>query len=75
MALKEEHSLQELRRELGFTQVILAERLEMDPPLVSRIENRRDHLVSTIRKYVEAMGGKLELYAVMNGKRVKLRGI
>ncbi len=68
-------SLKELRELLRLTQAALAQRLEIDIPPVSRIENRSDHLVSTIRAYVEALGGKLEIVAVFNGKRVKLRGV
>lgn len=43
------------------TQVALAERLDIPQTAVSRIERRTDLLLSTMRGYVEALGGKLEL--------------
>jgi len=38
--------------------------------LLSAIEKRDDRLVSTMRKYVEALGGKLRLQAVFEGGKV-----
>jgi hypothetical protein len=46
------------------TQVALAERLDIPQTAVSRMERRTDLLLSTMRKYVEALGGRLELRAV-----------
>jgi hypothetical protein len=46
------------------TQVALAERLDIPQTAVSRIERRTDLLLSTMRKYVEALGGRLELRAI-----------
>jgi hypothetical protein len=39
---------------------------------LSRLESRTDHLTSTLRRYVEALGSKLEVTAVFGGRRVKL---
>jgi hypothetical protein len=39
---------------------------------LSRLERRPDHLVSTLRRYVKALGGELEVTAVLGAKRVKL---
>ena len=36
------------------------------------IEACGDHLTSTLRRYVEALGGKLEIAAVFGKRRVKL---
>jgi len=66
-------NLAELRRELGVTQVQVAEAADMTQGELSRLERRDDHLVSTLRRCVEAMGGELELTAVVGSKRVKLR--
>jgi len=41
----------------------LAELLETSQPEISKIERRTDVYVSTLRRYVEAMGGKLEIVA------------
>lgn len=65
-------NLAELRRELGITQEALAAALEVDQTQVSRLERRDDHLVSTLRRCVEALGGELEVTAVVGSKRVKL---
>jgi Helix-turn-helix domain len=46
------------------TQVALAERLDIPQTAVSRMERRTDLLLSTMRGYVEALGGKLELRAI-----------
>jgi transcriptional regulator with XRE-family HTH domain len=43
------------------TQVALAERLDIPQNAVSRMERRTDLLLSTLRGYVEGLGGKLEL--------------
>jgi hypothetical protein len=39
---------------------------------LSRLESRDDHLTSTLRRYVEALGGTLEISAVFGGRRIKL---
>ena len=56
--------LAELRTEQGLTQVQLAERLGTTQENVSRIERAEDTQLSTIRRYIEALGGSLELHAV-----------
>ncbi|MGC4087896.1 MAG: helix-turn-helix transcriptional regulator [Polyangiaceae bacterium] len=65
-------TLKALREELEFTQVELGRSLEMSQPELSRLESRDDHLTSTLRRYVEALGGELEVCAVFGGRRVKL---
>ena len=54
-------SLSELRKALCFTQEDIANILEIGQASVSRTEKRKDQLVSTLREYVEAMGGELKL--------------
>lgn len=46
------------------TQVALAERLDIPQNAVSRMERRTDLLLSTLRSYVEGLGGKLELRVI-----------
>ena len=53
-----------LRQARKQTQVALAERLDIPQNAVSRMERRTDLLLSTMRGYVEALGGKLELRVV-----------
>jgi DNA-binding XRE family transcriptional regulator len=61
--IAEEMSLRDLRRALELTQERLAETLGIGQDGVSRLEKRSDLLISTLRSYIEAMGGRLELIA------------
>ena len=56
-------TLKELREAVERTQEELAASLGVGQDTVSRIERRSDILLSTLRRYVEAMGGELELVA------------
>jgi predicted transcriptional regulator len=67
-----EMSLADLRRELGITQVDLARASKVAQSQISTIENQEDHLVSTLRRTVRALGGDLEVIAVVGDRRVKL---
>jgi DNA-binding XRE family transcriptional regulator len=58
-----ESTLAELRRARGVTQQQLAKVLELTQPQVSRVEHRTDVLLSTLRVYVEALGGELVVIA------------
>ena len=55
--------LAELRRELGLSQIELAERLCVQQGAVSRMERRGDLKVSSLREYCHSLGGKLTLMA------------
>jgi DNA-binding XRE family transcriptional regulator len=70
-----EMNLQELRKAAGVTQADLAAKTGMAQADVSRSESREDHRLSTLRRYVEALGGELEVSAVVNGRRVRLIGV
>lgn len=52
-----------LRDALHFTQMQLADELGVKQASISKMERRPDHLVSTLRRFIEAMGGELELRA------------
>ncbi|HEY6770295.1 MAG TPA: transcriptional regulator [Candidatus Sulfotelmatobacter sp.] len=58
-----EMSLRELRHAVNKTQKTLARTLNMGQDGVSRLEKRSDLLLSTLRNYVEAVGGSLTLVA------------
>ena len=59
--IAEEMSLQSLRRARQLTQVKVADLLNIRQENVSRIEKRTDLLLSTLRDYVQSMGGDLRL--------------
>src|SRR5581483_5926028 len=61
--IAEEMTLQELRRARKLTQVSVAKALGITQDSVSRLEKRSDILLSTLRKTVQVMGGKLSLVA------------
>jgi predicted transcriptional regulator len=70
-----ELTLKELRQDLDFTQAELAQATNMTQSEMSRLESRADHRVSTLRRYVEALGGEIEITAVIGSRRVKLTDI
>jgi DNA-binding XRE family transcriptional regulator len=67
--IAEERSLQELRQAHKLTQKKMAEVLGIGQDSVSRLEQRSDLLISTLRNYVEALGGKLSLVAEFPDKK------
>jgi DNA-binding Xre family transcriptional regulator len=62
----------ELRAARRLTQQQLARTLNMSQAAVSQLERRADMHLSTLENFVEAMGGRLELYAVFPDGKVKL---
>ncbi len=58
-----EMPLQELRNARKLTQEKLAESLNVNQAAVSKLERRADMYVSTLREFVRAMGGELEITA------------
>jgi DNA-directed RNA polymerase specialized sigma subunit len=74
--IEEEMTLHELRKAHKMTQKNLAASLGVEQAHISRMEKRSDLLLSTLRSYVEAMGGTLKLVAEFpNKKAVILHGI
>ena len=61
--IAEEMTLRELRKARRLTQVSVARELGISQDGVSRLEQRSDLLLSTLRRTVEAMGGSLSLIA------------
>ncbi|MEM7727072.1 MAG: XRE family transcriptional regulator [Cyanobacteria bacterium P01_A01_bin.45] len=58
---KEYLTLQEMRKAAGLTQAEISQSLKIPQPNVSRLERESDMLLSTLRNYIEAIGGTLTL--------------
>ena len=70
--IQEVHSLQALRLALESTQVAVAEKLGVSQANVAKLEQRTDVLLSTLREYIEALGGELHLSAQFGASNVQL---
>ena len=55
--------LHELRLARALSQRDLAERLKVNQPAIAKLEHRADVYVSSLRSYIEAVGGKLKIVA------------
>ncbi len=70
-----EVSLRELRRVAGKTQSEIAQETGLTQGAISHLEHEEDHKLSTLRKYVAALGAELEVVAVLGDKRIAIRGV
>jgi hypothetical protein len=61
--IAEEATLRQLREARERSQEAMAKKLHIKQAAVSKLERRADMYVSTLRSYIEAMGGKLEIVA------------
>jgi DNA-binding XRE family transcriptional regulator len=61
--IDEELSLRDLRKALDRTQVEVATKMGVGQDTISRYEQRADMMLSTLERYVSAMGGRLRLVA------------
>ncbi len=61
--IAEEMTLRDMRKAMMMTQERMAELLGIGQDSVSRLETRSDLLLSTVKGYVEAMGGRVRLIA------------
>lgn len=65
--------LAEIRKAIGMTQAELAGSLDVAQGSVSKIENQADMYISTLRKYVHALGGELHLTAEFpDGRKIEI---
>jgi hypothetical protein len=65
--IAEEATLREIRKAQRRSQAKVAKKLRVNQAAVSKIESRTDMYVSTLRDYIEAMGGSLEIIARFPG--------
>ena len=63
LLLRQEMDLAELRRARQLSQEELAQILDIGQASVAKLEKRADMYVSTLRRFVEAVGGDLEIVA------------
>lgn len=64
--------LRAIREMIGKTQSEAADTAEMTQGELSRLERRSDHLLSTIRRYIESLGGEVDVIARFGDKMVRL---
>lgn len=62
--------LADLRKQRGVSQSAIADALAVSQPNISRIEQEDDLYLSTLARYVAALGGHLEVTAVFEDERV-----
>lgn len=67
------YNLAELRRAKAVTQVEIAGLLARGQSTVSAMEHSEDPKLSTLREYIEALGGRLEIAAVFEDERFELK--
>ena len=71
-------TLRTLREAAGKTQVDVTSLSQMDQGDISRLESREsfdDCLVSTLQRYLSAIGGHLELVAAFGDKKIVITGV
>lgn len=71
----EEMALANLRKALDLTQEEMARTLNIGQDGISRLERRSDMLLSTLRSYIEAMGGDMEIVAKFPQGSVVIGGL
>jgi DNA-binding XRE family transcriptional regulator len=64
--------LQELRRARQLSQEQMAQQLHIKQSSISKLEHRADIYISTLRNFVRAMGGELEIKAVFPDSTISI---
>jgi DNA-binding XRE family transcriptional regulator len=67
-------SLRQVRELAGLSQVELADHIGTSQGQLSRLEHKKNMTVASLRRYVEACGGKLRVTAEVGGKQVVISG-
>lgn len=63
--------LQQIREAAGLTQEQVAKRMGVTQASLSRLEHRPDVKISNIRKYIEAVGGRLEMSVLLPQRSIR----
>lgn len=68
------YKLREIRKQQGITQKELADRMELTQPTISALEagDLEKSGLATVRAYVEALGGSIEVTATFGNQKVVL---
>jgi predicted XRE-type DNA-binding protein len=71
--MKQAMDLTQLRTARQLSQAALGELLHVEQPAVAKLEKRTDMYVSTLRRFIEAMGGELEIIARFPDHHVRIK--
>lgn len=71
--LRAEMDLTQLREARALSQAALGKILHVEQPAVAKLEKRADMYVSTLRRFIKAMGGELEIVARFPDRDVRIR--
>lgn len=71
--MRREMDLAQLRTARQLSQAALGEILHVEQPAVAKLEKRTDMYVSTLRRFIEAMGGELEITARFPDHAVRIK--
>jgi hypothetical protein len=71
--MRKEMDLAQLRTARRLSQAALGEALHVEQPAIAKLEKRTDMYVSTLRRFVEAMGGRLEIVARFPDHDLRIR--
>lgn len=73
--LHQEMALAEVRKAMSLTQTDLAEVLHIKQAALARLENRTDMYISSLRKYITALGGELDIVARFPEGNVRIQNL
>ncbi len=71
--MRQDMDLAQLREARALSQAALGEILHVEQRAVAKLEKRADMYVSTLRRFIEAMGGELEIVAKFPDRDVRIR--
>jgi predicted XRE-type DNA-binding protein len=71
--LRQEMDLAQLREAHALSQAALGDILRVEQPAVAKLEKRADMYISTLRRFIRAMGGELEIVARFPDHAVRIR--
>ena len=71
--LKQAYAIAQLRQQANLSQQQLAEKMGVSQANVSKIENGKDVYLSTLKRYIESLGGEIHINATMpNGECITI---